>query len=125
MRRACRLYSWDRKRPLCRHLENGLTDFWVLSWILSDLLHRAEPLASLPRSATPSAAAFARVLSALQAALVAAENCGAEKGRTLGVVWPFLSGRDRRHGRCGVPWLETRDVTVIDCRDAHLVQRIW
>ena len=46
---------------------------------------------------------------------------------TLGVVWPFLSGRDRRRGRCEcqrVPWLETRDVTVIDCRDAHLVQRI-
>ena len=52
---------------------------------------------------------------------------GAEKGGTLGVVWPFLSGRDRRHGRCEcqrVPWLETRGVTVIDCRDAHLVQRI-
>jgi hypothetical protein len=59
-------------RALTPALQAAARDFQSLNshpegrQLLSDLLHRAEPLALLPRSATPSAGAFARVLGALQ-----------------------------------------------------------
>ena len=61
--------SFGRSTPA---LQAAARDFQSLNshpegrQLLSDLLHRAEPLALLPRSATPSAGAFARVLGALQ-----------------------------------------------------------